>query len=158
MSLFGIFKKKIIANCGHETKEKDAVTAFGESTITKIPIKDGKTEYCHRCLEKMAIKCAWCGGVIFIGAPITLYSPAKEDFKIPEHAVVYSKDPLKLVGCLRWKCADSGVDRVGFWLPPGTVMRVPSPLEVAMQSGGTVVVSDLGDPKEAVESLQKNQK
>jgi len=156
MNILSFFKKrnieekKIIADCGHETKEKDTVTAFGESTITQLPIEDGKTPYCHRCIEKMAIKCAWCGHVIFIGNPITLYTPRNKDFEVPEHAVVYNEDPLQLVGCLRWDCAQTGADRAGFWLPPGKVQRVPTAIEMCMQDlknggSGVVTISDLSE-------------
>ncbi|MBU1289698.1 hypothetical protein KKG85_00400, partial [Patescibacteria group bacterium] len=67
MSLFSFFERKIVAECGHTTKRKDKIVAFGEGTITEITFEDGKTPYCHQCLEKMAIRCAWCGHVIFIG-------------------------------------------------------------------------------------------
>jgi hypothetical protein len=153
MWFFNIFKKKIIANCGHEAKEKDTVTAFGENTETIIPIINGKTDYCHRCLEKMAIRCAWCGGVIFIGDPITLYTPSDENFKIPEYAVVHKENPLQLVGCLGRNCAETGADRAGFWYPPGSVKCVASPLEMAMQSGKAVAVGNLSDPEEAEKGL-----
>jgi len=136
---FNIFRKKIMASCGHETLKKDKVTAFGKSAVIKIPIVDGKTDYCHRCLEKMAIKCAWCGNVIFIGSPVTLYMATKKDFKIPEHAVIYNENPLQLVGCRR--CAELGsADWMGYWVPPGKVQRVMSPTEVAIQSNKVVLV------------------
>ncbi|MFH0819492.1 MAG: hypothetical protein V1892_00495 [bacterium] len=149
--------KKIIAQCGHEIKLKDEVSAFGETTITTIkPDEDGKVEYCHRCLEKMAIQCAWCGKSIFIGYPITLYTPKNKDFAIPPHAVIFNKDPLQLVGCLRWDCAQSGVDRAGFWLPPGKVYRVPTPLEIVMSGKKEMlIVSDLSDIKEATKWTEK---
>ncbi len=158
MKLFDIFKKKIVAGCGHEALEKDKVTAFGASCETKIPIVDGKTEYCHRCLEKMAIRCAWCGGVIFIGDPITLYSPRDKDRKIPEYAVLYDKEHNSYVGCLRWNCAETGADRAGSWYPTGKVYRIPTPIEMCMQNmqnggDGVICVGDLTDPKEAMRGL-----
>ena len=133
MSVLSIFRKNYSANCGHKTKLHDKVFAFGESTSTQLPIKDGEIDYCHRCIEKMAIRCAWCGHTIFIGDPVTLYSPRDENFDVPEHAMVYCKDPLQLVGCLRWNCADSSADRMGFWLPPGVVHRVQSAYAICMQ-------------------------
>lgn len=142
-----ILQKKVIAQCGHPTKLMDRVNAFGETGIITItPGKNGKVEYCHRCLEKMTIRCAWCGNPIFIGNPVTLYTPA-ENYKIPEHAVICGSNPIRLVGCLGWNCADSGVDRAGFWIPPGKVHRVASPLEIALSSGKGVIVSNLGDPQ-----------
>ena len=147
MKLFSIFKKKIVADCGHETLEKDTVIAFGESCKTKIPIVDGKTSYCHRCLEKMAIKCAWCGGVIFIGDPITIYSPRDKDNKMPDYAVLYNKEHNSYVGCLR--CAETGA---GFWYPPGKVYRIPTPIETAMYIE-VVCIGNLSDSKEATRDL-----
>lgn len=149
--------KKIIAQCGHQTKLEDKVSAFGETTITIIkPDEDGKVEYCHRCLEKMAIQCAWCGKAIFIGDPVTLYTPVNKDFAISPHAVIFSKDPLQLVGCLRWDCAESGVDRAGFWLPPGQVYRVPTPLEMVMSGKKEMlIVNDLFDIKEATKGMEE---
>jgi len=155
--------KKIVAGCGHETLKKDKVTAFGISCETKIPIVDGKTDYCHRCLEKMAIRCSWCGGVIFIGDPVTLYSPNDKNHKMPDYAVLHNKKDNSYVGCLRLNCAETGADRAGFWYPPGKVYRVPTPIEMCMQNlknggNGVVIVGDLSDPNEAVRGLKKKQK
>lgn len=151
MRLLSFFTKKIVADCGHETKKKDKVTAFGENTETHLSAQGGKIPYCHRCLEKMAIKCAWCGHVIFIGDPITLYTPSNKDFKVPGHAIIHNKDPLQLVGCLRWDCAETGADRAGFWVPPGNVQRVPTAFEIIMADvkegdDGIVCVGDLSKP------------
>lgn len=137
-----LFSRKFLAKCEHKTYKKDLVSAFGEKCITKVPVNNKTTPYCHRCLEKMAIRCAWCGEVIFIGDPITLYTP-DENFKAPEYSVVYKNDPLQLVGCLRWDCAESGADRIGFWLPPGKVEKIMSPIEQCFRSGQSVVVMDL---------------
>ena len=77
----------------------------------------------------MAIQCAWCGGAIFIGNPITLYSPGprlgffssseeteaqrsreRTDYVPPEGAVLFREDPPVYVGCMRMNCADTGAD------------------------------------------------
>ena len=150
-SLLGIIfkvRKFTIADCGYLTAVIDTVKAFGEKIETKLPVNKGRAPYCHRCLEKMAIRCAWCGRAIFIGELITLHTPAK-DFKIPYYAVVYSKKPLQLVGCLRRSCSCGG-DRSGFWYLPGKVLRVESPLEKAMRMGQAVVVGDISDLNEAI--------
>lgn len=158
-SLFQWFSQKLkgvklqathTAKCGHETKIKDTVTAFGETITTEIHIPENETypEYCHRCIEKMAIKCAWCGSPIFIGDLVTLYTPKNNGFQIPEGAKKYSDNPTRLVGCLKWECAETGADRAGFWMPPGKVERIPSPLEIVMQSEGAVIYNDLTDPNE----------
>lgn len=140
--------ESIMADCGHETLITDQVTAFGKTTTTTIPVKNGKTPYCHRCLEKMAIQCAWCDNPIFIGDPVTLYEPKKDNPRLKPHATWIGN---AVVGCLSIHCADTGADRAGFWYPPGKVKRA-SILEAALQ-GDAVFVRDISDPKESPEPL-----
>lgn len=144
--------------CGHKTKRTGPMMVFGEQITMQMPInKDGTVDYCLDCLGKMSIHCAWCGEPISIGDPITLYTPRDKEFEVPEEAVIYTQEPLRLVGCLRWDCAHTGADRGGFWLPgedgQGQVEIVPSIYELAMSgSGGSVVlVNDLGDMDEAID-------
>lgn len=123
----------VATKCGHRTEQEGRVLAFEHSTITKMQENEsGSVDYCLDCIGKMAIQCAWCGKPIFIGDPITLYTP-RRDSKTPEHAMIYNKEPLQLVGCLRGNCAESGADRAGFWLPnendKGHVDRVPTAYE-----------------------------
>jgi hypothetical protein len=117
-----IFKVKHMAKCGHLTKLKDHIHAFGESVELEIT-NSNDIGYCHKCLEKMTILCAWCKKPIFIGNVITLYSSTNKDFKIPKHAVVHNKKHNSLVGCGRTTCADTGMDYVGTWMPPGKVQK-----------------------------------
>ncbi|MBP9763344.1 MAG: hypothetical protein KBD10_01190 [Candidatus Pacebacteria bacterium] len=113
----------------------------------KMPLmENGTPEHCLECIGKMEINCAWCSEPILIGDPITLHK-SKDPSKMPGNAVRYDKDPDFFVGCLRWDCADTGGDRCGFWMPPGKVHRVPSPIEVAISSGNIVFVQDLSNPK-----------
>jgi len=163
-----LLKKKYIATkCGHKTCSKGTVnTPYGKYK-TKMPVINDKVEYCLDCIGKMTICCAWCGGPIFIGDPITLYSPTKR----PKHllkkgvitksdaernnnqfkagGVVYDEKTMSLVGCLRMNCADTGADRAGFWVPSddkireGTVHRIMSPIEQCMATGKQVIVDDL---------------
>lgn len=142
--------------CGHRTKRSGSVSAFGHAITTKMPKnKSGSVDYCLDCIGKMAIRCAWCGDPIFIGEPITLYAP-RGDFQVPDHAVVYSKEPLQLVGCLGWDCAETGADRAGFWLPgengKGRVQRVPTAYEAILDAKepSMMIVGDFGDIKEAM--------
>lgn len=137
--------------CGHKTKIEDWVEAFGEKTKIKVPVTNGKTLYCHKCLEKMTIQCAWCELPIFIGSPVTLYSPRDKEKSMPKHAVLHNKEYNFYVGCLRWECAHTVADRCGFWYPPGKVNRVPSPIEMCLQDmeqggDGVIIVSDLSRP------------
>jgi hypothetical protein len=141
----------IATRCGHPTEVKGKVTAFDRMTYTKMPVVADEVEYCLACIGGMAICCAWCGEVIFIGDPVTLYS-AKRGFKSPEYAVRYGRH--QFIGCLSMDCAETGGDRSGFWIPgddgKGRVMRVLSPLEQAMMSNDTVMISDIGDMSQAV--------
>lgn len=151
-SLFGAGKieEKVIAEeCGHLTPVRRRITAFGETRELKLRDENKNPLYCLRCLEKMVIRCAWCGRAIFPWDPITLCTP-KEDFELPSYAVVYSEDPVQLVGCLRMDCAPTAALRAGFWVPPGQVFRLRSPLEMAFQSGVSFVVKDAGDIAEAI--------
>lgn len=141
-----LFNRTIVADCGHKTLIRDKVTAFGRSTVTTLPVENGKTPYCHRCLEKMAIRCAWCGEPIFVGDPVTLYIPNK-DTKLPDYAVHFEEG---VVGCLSIHCADTGADRAGFWYPPGTVKKVASPIQLCMLSGEASVTKNVGDSNEAI--------
>jgi hypothetical protein len=132
------------------------ITSHGESRTMSMPLSEnGNPDYCLECIAKMSIRCAWCESSIHIGDPVTLYIP-QESYQVPGHAVRYDKDERRFVGCLGWNCACSGADRQGFWIPPGKVYRVPSPiemhmLEMLMSSGNddkAVVVRDLSDPSD----------
>ncbi len=146
------FRKTYTANvCGHNTKKAGKITSHGQSRTVSMPLSEnGMPDYCFDCIAKMSIRCAWCENSIHVGDPVTLYTP-QEPFEVPEYAVRYSKDDRCLVGCLGWNCAETGADRQGFWMPPGTVARVPSPIEMLMSVGSegrVVIVGDLSDPND----------
>jgi len=142
--------------CGHRTKRAGRVSAFECTIITKMPKNEsGSVDYCLSCLGGMTIQCAWCKDPIFIGDPVTLYTPRNRAFVVPPHAVVYNENPLQLVGCLDWLCADTGADRAGFWLPgedgKGRVYCVQMPYEAILGAAtpSAVIIGDLADPQEA---------
>ncbi len=131
------FWKVKAKECGHYTKTMGQIEAFGDRKIITF---NGQPEYCLDCMAKMSILCAWCGQPIMVGDQITLLSPSSpEEFVIPGYAVVHSKEPLQLVGCLRWDCADSACLRAGFWDTPGKVSRCESPIEMAFRTGRAVI-------------------
>lgn len=141
---------EVMAQCGHMTRLAGEVEAFGEKYHFRFNGKaDEAPQYCLDCLGKTAIRCAWCGEPIFIGDAVTLYG-AKKGFEVPDGAVVYQEKPRIVVGCLRWDCADTGADRAGFWVYPGEVKRVASPLELCLSTGGVVMASDVSDPAGSV--------
>ncbi len=151
-------KKKYLFGCGHYSQLKKKMEVFGEP-ITYEGSKD-HLETCPECLLAMATRCAWCGRPIFIDDPITLYVPTKPGFQIPEYAVRYGEPPEghshpALVGCLGWNCAETGMDRAGFWVRPGKVQRVASPMEVLvarMKNGDDTpfIVNNLRDQSQAI--------
>ncbi len=146
---FLVFGRNHLCGCGHKAKLKTMIFP-GEDSAGLYQLGDKK--YCPKCFLSQVIKCAWCGKVITPESPITLYSPNPE-FTIPDYAVKYREkevDPVRLVGCLRWSCANTGADRAGFWEMPGKVERCLSPIEQAFLSQQMVIVSDLGDRREAV--------
>lgn len=142
-----------MAECGHATLGEGEISFYGETTFMKMPRNvAGGFDFCLDCIASMSIRCAWCQSTIFIGSPVTLYTP-KPDFPVPSHAVVYSDDPLQLVGCLGWECAFTGGDRAGFWITDaetgkGRVRREMSPIEMALREARSIMVNDLGDPSE----------
>jgi len=144
-----IFGRNHKCQCGHKAKWKTKLTVNGECGV--YTLKKSK-ENCPTCWANAAIKCAWCGGNICCGEPITLYTP-KENSEIPSHAVVYKQTPhIQLVGCLRWDCAEGGIDRTGFWVMPGKVKRVASPMEILLggEHDNILIVNDLHDQNEAI--------
>lgn len=134
--------KEIVCGCGHTSKMEKEVPVGKEKETLKIVYKPNKTPpFCLDCIEKMTIICPWCGRPIFVGDYITLYTPSNPKFKIPEGTVVYSKNPLRLVGCQRADCAETGADYCGIWEAPGKVKRFPSALERALATGKPVVMN-----------------
>ncbi len=144
-TIFGRSYKAAV--CGHYTKKVVLVTVFEKKIIFVLDTRH--ITYCQRCLAVMSIRCAWCKEPICVNDPITLYHAAK-DFKIPEGAVTFKEHPLQLVGCLRLMCADTCAERMGFWVVPGKVERVFSPLEMAMATGEVIVCNNISDYHQAI--------
>lgn len=139
---FWLKSKKILCGCGHESKLKKKVRIKDEKCTLRIVYRPGKiVPYCLDCVEKMAITCPWCGRPIFIGDYVTLYTPTNSNFKIPEGAIVYTKDPLRLVGCQRSDCAETGADYCGIWEAPGKVKRISSAIERVLMTGEPVIMN-----------------
>lgn len=118
--------------CGHSTKIQGQITALGETVQMSLPVKMNRTGYCHTCLGRMTIQCAWCNAPIFIGDEVSLYIADKEQ-SLPEGAREYFHEGRvrSFVGCVG--CADLGpFDAQGIWMPPGVVERMPSATEQAL--------------------------
>lgn len=133
---------EIVCGCGHTSKMEKKVHVGDKKETLKIIYRPNRTPpYCLDCVEKMAIICPWCGRPIFIGDYITLYTPTDSNFKIPEGSVVYTKDPLRLVGCQRSDCAETGADYSGIWEAPGKVKIIPSAIERVLITGKPVIMN-----------------
>lgn len=144
------FGRTYHCKCGHTCKKKTHLSIEGHEGVFAIRSKN--PEYCPQCWQQAAIRCAWCEEVILPGDAITLYTP-KKGVEVPEHARVYKREPhLQLVGCLRWNCAQSGIDRAGFWVMPGKVQRVMSPMEMLFANGSddVIICNDLTDLSQAI--------
>lgn len=131
--------------CGHKTKRYGFMQCLGETSVMRMPLQDnGQPDYCLDCVGKMGIRCTWCGGLITIGSPVTLLVPLKS-FAVPEYAVRHIENGVtSFVGCLSSRCADV-FDICGYWVPPGKVMRVPSPIELCLGTGDVVLVGDVSN-------------
>lgn len=136
--------------CGHKTKLWGMTRTPDDYYLMRMLLaENGNPDYCHCCIGKMSILCAWCSNPINIGDPITLYGPnPMEEWIPPERAFRYKEDPAIYVGCLRWGCASCAADRAGFWMPPGQVKKVMSPIEMLANSDANaegIIVLDLHD-------------
>ena len=141
-------RRMVTAKCGHRTRLVGTIEGYGKRyPFSRLP---PEPMLCFDCLNKETIPCAWCGKPIFPGDPVTLYTPNDPEYEPPEGSKVYTFEPLRLVGCLRWDCAEGGMDRAGFWHPPEGVHRVLSPIEECLATGDVVVVNDLRDPSQAI--------
>lgn len=150
--LFGFHGRKTYwaTRCKHLSAEKGWIRAFSCDTITEMATTGEDTvDWCLSCIEKMAIPCAWCGGAVFIGDPVTLYTPAPNG-RVIERAVWFNPQhesaPSAVIGCLRMSCADSGADVMGFWMPQkdgaGAVQRIRSVYERIISSDAEAAIID----------------
>ncbi len=159
-----------LCGCGHTATYKTVLSIHGREGEYVLP--SANPLWCPQCFAKAAIKCAWCGYPIVPGDPVTLYTPGprsdifistkepseaqirrqQKEFVLPDGAVVYSQNPLRVVGCLRWECADTGGDRAGFWVMPGKVRRVMTIEEMLLATGNEEMlwIGDLSDPTQAI--------
>ena len=127
--------------CGHKPKVMEAnIEAYGQKHFVRIKRHNlfRRSPFCLECLKERVIKCPWCGGAIFPGDYVTLYTPKDPQFKIPDGCVVYSSSPLRLVGCQARSCADSGADYCGRW-NGHDVECFESALEECMRTGQPVI-------------------
>ena len=146
--LFGPFTRNYTANkCKHKTKAKGVIRYFGHEDIMRNKFEDnGSPDYCFDCLVKMTIQCTWCGEPITVGSPVCMSIPVDPEYKIPEFAVKHNNG---YVGCLRSSCSDGGMDRNGFWMPPGEVLRVPTIFEILLHNNGeAIIIHDIGNPND----------
>lgn len=151
MGFFGkwfnkVVRRAAIAGCGHETP------LVFELVVNDHPHefswdKPGAPPLCKDCWAAISIRCAWCGNGIFPGNPVMLYTP-KQDFQLPEYAVVVTENPVRVVGCLSMHCADSGADMAGHWTMERTVDTSTGIMaRMGMEPGMTLVTAASSNPK-----------
>lgn len=140
--------------CGHKTKALGTWNAHGEERLIDLNVESGSTPYCHNCIEKMTIQCAWCGLPIFVADPISLSFCTDPDWAQPDYAVEHATgNRMSLVGCMRWDCADSGLSFAGHWATPGKVQKAVTPIMLAMQAAEAgvetpIIFNDISDPEQ----------
>ncbi len=120
--LFKNAQRRILAECGHRTDLKGFISFSGEQRAFMIAQKNGTTPYCHACLAKMTILCAWCGKPIFVGDPVTLSMHNPESDPPLQRCAVRHSDGSH-IGCVRCTCtgAHKTNTAVGVWQSPGDV-------------------------------------
>lgn len=146
--LSGPFTKNYTANiCSHSTKARGFIHYFGREDIMRNKFEEnGRPNYCFDCLAKMTTQCAWCGKPITVGDPISVDTLCDPKHEILDYASKYKGG---YVGCLRTSCSDGIMDRNGFWMPPGEVMRVPSVIEsIIANNGKAIVIHNVRDPND----------
>lgn len=143
------YKAKV---CGHTVKFYERVTVFKKDYCVSLHGESPDVlEYCQHCAAKMAIRCPYCRQPIFVGDPIALFCSAGS-FLMPSWAYAYKEDPKIVVGCLG--CADTVAMVQGFWVAPGKVERILSPIEyLAWQHG---VFSDVANVVARPQSQSQN--
>lgn len=167
------FSRRVKADCGHEARSRGMIIAYGQKKTFHLLWHVKSVKFCLECEARMITRCAWCGRTIFLGSPITMYSPKDRNYQAPKGSRAYAFDEEKqelievdpltthknfsYVGCLGWNCAD-GMDRFGFWVEPGRPERFMSPLEAIIQTGQPVIVGDLGNMAEAAKLEYETQK
>lgn len=125
-----ITKKTVMAGCGHKTLVVGTIIIEGQKRVFALD-GNAQPECCLDCFQKSIINCAHCGFPIVPGEPITLYEMA-EDFVPKEGSRKYGDEYNCHIGCMRFDCADTGMDRAGFWEYPGMVRRVQNIYETIL--------------------------
>lgn len=106
--------------CDHPLISEGTVTVFGKEVQFGSRGVILNTDYCAQCIANMAIRCAWCGNIIFIGDPVTLLRSTDES-QMPDYAVRYVQDASLFIGCVDMDCCWSGGCLSGRWVTPGSV-------------------------------------
>ena len=134
--------------CGHETKRKGILHGeLADWSVLLMPLnQNGRPDYCLQCIEDMSVRCIRCGELITVGDQVSICKPVDPEYQVPPYVAPYENGYF--VGCMRQNCADGFWDIRGWWAPPGKVVRVPSPIELAMQGGehgSVVIVNDVSN-------------
>lgn len=121
-----LFDPKVKATvCGHLTRETDKLAAFGKVKEFRLPIKKGKTPYCHKCLSKMAIRCAYCGNPIHIGDMVIIGPAVDQGNMFDQYTAFYKGSKIYVVCTDRASCVEvAGIAEAGIWVAPGRIQLI----------------------------------
>lgn len=128
----------IASVCKHQTKRIGVVSAYGTERFITLPLNHERSvSYCLACHARMAIRCGKDEHAIFPGDIVSLWRPDDPDFELPDGALRYQEGKtISIIACNEPHGDSRVIQRVGRWIPPGEIMRVPGALERA-QEGAT---------------------
>lgn len=139
----------VLHKCGHTAPMAVEIHCYGlQVTLTEEAAK--AREKCGTCcvkdMKKYVIRCGLCGLPIMPGDGVALYSDNRKTFKDRTRVTLSGGS---VVGCLAMNCCPSGGFYAGHWT--GTKVKSAfegglSAAELAMKTGKTVIVDDIGGP------------
>lgn len=126
-----------VSKSGQLTKRHGYLEMSDERRFITLPLNEtANVDYSVAEITAITIQCAWCAKPIFVGDYVTLYGYRGNRDSLAPHIVIYDDSPLRVVGCLRMACAETGADYQGMWQPDpenpgkGHVLRIQSPIEM----------------------------
>ncbi len=149
---FAVLGRNHLCGCGHDARLK---TLIKREDVEGLYTLDRDRECCPECFISASARCAWCGCLVVPGSPVAIYAWQEERGEPPPHAVFYDNSrndkttQRYVLVCLRSGCGWPE-DRQGFWVLPGRIERVLSPLEECLYQDDLVICNDLSDPRRAI--------
>ncbi len=143
---------KVSSKCGHITRVRGRVKYYPpiyegvEESNIAITLKldeNATADQCIYCIQESSVRCAWCGGTILPGEPVTLYTSKQHNVMPSKEALVDENESgdLSYVGCSRCNCATSNADIAGFLGNYKSIIRDKSPYQQVFETGKPVVIN-----------------